>query len=298
MKILLTAPPGVGKSTVIDHVIKHFAGAKNGIVAREILDGNGARIGFTSVNQAGESRQFMFATTTPGPHSIGGLFDVDVAAVDSFVVPELRKGLAIAARLGSPESVHPTGTAQTPIASSLIYIDEIGRAQVRSESFVAILREIFSHPCNVLGSIVYDDEPWSLEFKNDPAVCLLEVTRGNRESLPDILLSAFRHQAEFAVLTASQKELVYKFLKKLLREEKFVSARKLFDNSLGYVTGGKIKQVDVNRFGVSGLTRDHIIVRDLSGRFSCDCDLANGSGLFAGAPAICSHEMSIQILNS
>jgi nucleoside-triphosphatase THEP1 len=295
MKILLTAPPGLGKSTVIDRVVTKFAGSKKGIVAREILDDKGIRTGFTSVNQTGASRQFMFATDTPNESSIGGLFDVDVAAIDDFVVAELREGLALAV---SRESSRSTGPAPSAIAGTLIYIDEIGRAQVRSARFLAMLREIFDSHCNVLGSIVYDDEPWSLEFKRGSSVCLVEITQKNRDAMPDILLAAFNHQDEFSLLSVSQQEVIYALFGKLLREEKFISARKLFDNALGYVTGGKVNQTSPGQFTVSGLTRHHKIARDSSGKFSCDCDLANGLGLFEGAPAVCSHEMSIKILES
>ena len=311
MKILLTAPPGVGKSTVIDRVVKKFPGTKTGIVAREILNEQGVRSGFTSVNQAGSSRQFMFATDKPTEKSIGGLFDVDVSAVDDFVVTELRRGLlgsepherskSTAAKPAKPATT-PTTAPATPapslIGTSLIYIDEIGRAQARSERFLAVLREIFHSHCNILGSIVYDDEPWSLEFKRDSNVCVVEISKNNRDAMPDILLSAFAHQHEFSQLSLPQQNVVYSLLKKLVREEKFVSARKLFDNALGYVTGAKVTEPRPGEFSVYGLTRDHKITRNSSGSFACDCDLANGVASFEGAPALCSHEMSINILES
>jgi nucleoside-triphosphatase THEP1 len=306
MKILLTAPPGLGKSTVIDRVVKKFPGTKTGIVAREILNERGIRSGFTSVNQAGSSRQFMFATDSPTEESIGGLFDVDVSAIDDFVVTELLRGLSGSEPRGnepaksSAPSKSPEFAAHLPPSTdgSLIYIDEIGRAQARSERFLAVLRDIFRSGCNVLGSIVYDDEPWSLEFKRDRHVCVVEISENNRDAMPDILLSAFGHQHEFSRLTVSQQDVVYGLFKTLVREEKFVSARKLFDNALGYVTGGKVTEERPDEFSVSGLTRDHKIARNSSGRFSCDCDLANGVGSFAGAAALCSHEMSIKILES
>jgi nucleoside-triphosphatase len=308
MKILLTAPPGVGKSTVIDRVVKKFPGTKTGIVAREILNEQGIRAGFTSVNQAGSSRQFMFANENPTEQSIGGLFDVDISAIDDFVVTELRRGLSesethersksAAAITAATSTTAPARPAPSPIGSSLIYVDEIGRAQARSERFMAVLREIFHSRCNILGSIVYDDEPWSLEFKRDGHVCVVEISKTNRDVMPDILLSAFAHQYEFSQLSLTRQNVVYSLLKKLVSEEKFVSARKLFDNTLGYVTGGKVTELRPGEFSVSGLTRDHKIIRNSSGSYTCDCDLANGVGSFAGHPALCSHEMSIKILES
>ncbi|HMX46466.1 MAG TPA: nucleoside-triphosphatase, partial [Candidatus Obscuribacter sp.] len=60
MKILLTASPGTGKSTIIDSVVQRFPGSKGGIVAREILNDSGERTGFTAVDQTGAARQFMY----------------------------------------------------------------------------------------------------------------------------------------------------------------------------------------------------------------------------------------------
>ncbi|HND67794.1 MAG TPA: nucleoside-triphosphatase, partial [Candidatus Obscuribacter sp.] len=77
MKILLTASPGTGKSTIIDTVVRRFPGSKGGIVAREILNESGERTGFTAVDQNGAARQFMYRTDSPDQASIGGLFNVD-----------------------------------------------------------------------------------------------------------------------------------------------------------------------------------------------------------------------------
>lgn len=169
MKVLLQAPPGTGKSTIIAAVVRKYPGATRGIVAREILDENGERTGFTSVNQVGVSRQFMFRTDTPGLVNVDGQFDVDIEAIDSFVVPEVRKALA----------EH----------DSLVYIDEIGRAQAKSKVFVKLIQEVFRSPQRLLASIVYEDEPWSLEFKHAPGVRLISVTTDNRDALPDELLA-------------------------------------------------------------------------------------------------------------
>src|SRR5579885_1555623 len=124
MKILLTAPPGMGKSTIREKVVRGFDGKHYGIVAREVLDESGKRIGFTSINPSGQSQQFMFYTESPSAESIGGQFDVDIKAIDDFVVPELKKGMTD--------------------SSALIFVDEIGRAQAKSPLFLQTLRQIFA----------------------------------------------------------------------------------------------------------------------------------------------------------
>ena len=276
MKILLTAPPATGKSTVIGKVVESFVGSKRGIVAREIKDESGQRLGFTAINEAGESRQFMFYTEHPNENSVGGQFDVDIQALDEFVVHELRAGLADRA--------------------GLLYVDEVGRAQAKSAAFLQVLRQIFADNCHVLASIVYEDEPWSLEFKRHPDVCILEVTPANRHALPDILLAAFAYSELLSALRPAQQAQVIAWLRELLAVNQVHSAKKLFANALGYLAGGKIQAGKTpGEYVVAGQTRDHRIVCDESGAYLCDCDLANGRGQFVGKAGICSHEMSIRL---
>ncbi|MDR3612631.1 MAG: nucleoside-triphosphatase [Candidatus Obscuribacterales bacterium] len=275
MKIFITAPPETGKSTVIAGVIERLRCPKRGILAREIRDESGQRVGFTSLNEAGDTKDFMSRTNSPTAESICE-FDVDVSAIDDFVVPELRDGLLL--------------------ADTFLYIDEVGRAQAKSSSFLDVLRQIANSPCSFLGSIVYDDEPWSREFKNHPEVCVLEVTARNRNALPEILLAAFSTRADFARLSPAQQSLCYMWLCDFVREAQFDSARKLFTNAIGYVLGEKVTEcVPGQKYEVKGKTSKHSITCDTRGSFGCDCDLSNGRGLFQNNPGPCSHVMAIKL---
>lgn len=275
MKILLTAPPATGKSTVIDAVVRQFKGSTRGIVAREVLDQNGKRQGFTSFNAACESRQFMFRAA-PG-HATVGDFSVDVTAIDDFVVPELRSALR---------------------EHGLVYVDEIGRAQARSQAFIDMLRELFASEINLLASIVYDDEPWSMEFKLDQTTTMLEVTVANRDTLPSILLAAFDNAHLFAQLSKEQQSTTCKLLQTLVANEHYVGARKLFDNALHYVTQKKVsprsEAVDAKTYEISGKTKHHVLTAHSDGTFQCDCDLSNARGEFKQAEP-CSHQLSVLI---
>lgn len=306
MKIFLTAPPQTGKSTVIESFIEQYQGGKRGILAREMLDENGSRIGFTSINCQGQSRQFMSRVSGNGLGTYRGKtgsalkdqhedniednredrfvgnFAVDVAAIDAFVVPEILQSL---------ESI-----------DTLVYLDEIGRAQANSTDFIKAVRLLLEAKNSTLASIVFKDDPWSMEFKNHPAVCLLEVSASNRNYLPAILLKAFDQATAFKQLRREQQLLVYAFLKQFLEAGHFYSAQKLFSNALGYVVANQIQLIkedtSISYYQVAGQSRSHQISfhRD-NNSFICDCDLANGRGDFAGAPQTCSHEMSIRIAN-
>jgi nucleoside-triphosphatase len=284
MKILLTAPPGVGKSTVMARVVEAYKNAAFGIVAREILNDENQRIGFTSINSQGQTEQFMFRESDPVKATIGGEYSVSVEAIDNFVVPELKKGLV------APVNV-------------LLYVDEIGRAQAQSVLFLETLRAVLDSPNNVLASIVYDDEPWSLEFKNRADIALLNVDVTNRSELPAILGCAYGASADFKRLSLRQQKRVYQYLKELVAGCKFDSATKIFTNALPYVLDGKIEEHQANQAGprtftIHGQTADHCLTYFFEeNRFECDCDLSNGRGAFYNKPSVCSHQMSVVLKN-
>lgn len=204
MKIFLTAPPNTGKSTVIEAVSEYFilkygANNVNGMIAREILN-KGERIGFICVDPSGCSEQFMFQSDVPFENIIGSNYTVSIDVLDNFIVPELKKSLNS--------------------NNLLTYIDEIGRAQIKSPAFIDVVREILSSSKNTLASIMYedisDDGSAIAEFKIHPSVCTLEVTVDNRCKLPKILIAAFENASLFKVLGFTQKKKTYELLRRYI----------------------------------------------------------------------------------
>jgi nucleoside-triphosphatase THEP1 len=281
LKILLTAPPATGKSTVITAVANKFEGNRYGIIAQEMLDETAKRIGFKSVDISGKSRQFMFRTETPTEESVGGEFDVDVRAIDEFVVPELQRGLN---------------------GDGLIIVDEIGRAQAKSAMFLDVLREIFASDCNILASIVYEDEPWSLEFKSNENAVKIEVTLLNRTNLPQVLLTALSNSAAVRSLTRAQQRCLANLFTQFIANGEFIAAQKLFDNALFYVVEKQLKLKSKSNgkcvYEIKGKTHTHQIIHHLNeDKFQCDCELSNGSGTYSGNRQTCSHEATVRLAN-
>ena len=169
MKILLTAPPRTGKSTVLKNVIEKYKGNTYGILALEVLDEYSKRVGFQFVNMQGESRVFMH--TSPqiiqSEVIVGNKYFIDIQTIENFAAAEIRKGLN---------------------QEGLIIIDEIGRAQSNSVEFLNVVRDLCDNNTNFIGTIVYDDEEWAREFKTHPNVTIVEVTLENREDLAEILI--------------------------------------------------------------------------------------------------------------
>lgn len=276
MKILLTGKPGIGKSTILEKVKYDFGGNKFGVISKEIRKDN-KRVGFEAINQTGEKRTFAHITDISSDYVIGDKYFVDLKTIDNFVVPELEKGV------NNPES--------------LVFIDEIGRMQAFSETFLKTVGKVLNSSSNVLATIVFDPEPWSIEFKENKNVVLVRVSEDNRDPLPGLLGTIFDHSSNFHRLSKSQQKLVTNLTRNYFEEEKFVQISKLFKNAIAYVIEKRIKEVKPNKFEVKGNTNTHKVQKQKNG-FKCDCDLFNGCGQYTNNHGECSHVQTVKLLET
>lgn len=289
MKLLLTGLPGVGKSTIIGNVRNSISDCM-GILAREQRL-SGERVGFTVENQQGQSKPFMRKVNEPSKDSIGipgHYYEVDVDVIDTFVVSELERSL-------------------DPSYSGLTYIDEIGRAQMKSARFVKVVEQLLLHPKkDILATIVYKDDSNSpsLKFKNYPHVYLLKITAENRDKISNILISAFKNANLFKKLTVGVQKNIYDLLINFVENKKYASAEKIFTNSLDYFINNRLvlveKENSVIRYMVYGKTKNHhVSYHKDSGSLNCDCDLTHGVGIYKGLlDEICSHKITVLLKNS
>lgn len=273
MKILLTAPPRTGKSTIIENFIQLYGGNKVGILAKQITDSNNERVGFKSINLKGDERVFMHIYDINSDIVIGNKYKVDVDVVDNFVVPEITQSVE-------------TGT--------VIIVDEIGKAQSSSSKFLQAVKDLLNSDKNVLFTILYEDEDWARGFKEHPEAIILEVTIENRDMLPEILVEVYSNLSYFEKLSKEQKDFVIEEFKQFLKNNELDRAKKLFKNAVPYYVLNKIKKIDDKSFLVEGNTNKHIVIVD-DNTFKCDCDLFNGKGKFTGKASTCSHIDSIRI---
>ncbi len=279
MKILLTAPARIGKTILIEAVAQNLSPRSFGIVSREVLNEAGGRIGFAAVNRESDSRLFMLRSDL-SLGKVAAPYNVYTSVIDTFMVPELERGL-------------------TRI-NSLLYIDEIGSAQMRSPKFLDVVRSSFNTQNDILASVIYEDAPESMEFKRREDVCLVEVTKENRNPLLPILTGAFQNSAYFKALMPQQQCKVYELLIRLLAQKEYISAEKLFTKALCSVARNKVQLVRHNgssaEYRVVGQEHNHTVNWQKGVRnFSCDCDLYKGLGKYKGHPQTCSHEISVLI---
>lgn len=278
MKILLTGVPGIGKSTIVDYVVKHTARRVYGTVGKEVLDEKKERVGFEAVALDSSHRTFAHLNEfVDSPFQIGP-FHVDVKAFDEFCVPELRKALSD--------------------DGSIVIIDEIGRMQAFSEIYMQTVRDLLNSQADVLATIVYDDEPWSREFKQHPEVIMITVTQDNRNELEKIVSAAIENAQYYNQLSEKQQSAVRAWFVDCVNAKKFIQAFKLMFNTLQYVATGAITHATENEYHVTGKTKPHVVRKNNNGTFMCDCDLFLGQGEFMGKSGECSHIFAARLLEA
>src|SRR5438876_9049192 len=158
--LLITGPPGIGKTTVLERVIACLPpAAATGFLTRE-LRARGMRQGFVIETLDGRSALLASVRFDAGPRV--GRYRVRLAALDAVAVP------ALAARPGV----------------RLVVVDEIGKMESLSPRFAAAVRAALDSPVPVLGTIARSGGALIAEVRRRPDVTLVDVTPENRDALP------------------------------------------------------------------------------------------------------------------
>jgi nucleoside-triphosphatase len=158
-RILLTGPPGVGKTTLARRVVELLPGKRLAGFFTEEVRGRGGRTGFRIVTLDGRTARLATIGGDGGPRV--GRYTVDVAALE-VVCDVLEAGAGIDA----------------------LVIDEIGKMECLSPAFVAAARRALSGTVAVLGTVALAGGGFIAEAKRTPGVEVVELSRENRDRLP------------------------------------------------------------------------------------------------------------------
>lgn len=161
--LLITGNPGAGKTTALRRVAAALAGRRLGGFYTEEIREAGERRGFRLVTFDGR-RAVMAHVDLPGPHRVGK-YRVDLAVLD---------GLA-ASTLGGDAEVY--------------LVDEIGKMECLSGGFVAAMRRRLDSPRTVIATVAQRGEGLIAEVKRRPGAVLWQVTRGDRDRMPERVLA-------------------------------------------------------------------------------------------------------------
>jgi nucleoside-triphosphatase len=157
--LLLTGDPGIGKTTLIRHVVESLGQPVGGFYTQEIRQGK-QRKGFEIVTLDGQ-RGLLAHVDIHGQRRISR-YGVNTTALEEVAIPTILKAV----------NDH-----------AIVIIDELGPMEFCSKIFCQTVLKILQGDSSVLGSIVKRHTPFSDRIKSLPEVMLVEVTRHNRDHL-------------------------------------------------------------------------------------------------------------------
>ena len=172
--LLITGPPGVGKTTVVQKIAASLAGWRlAGFYTEEIRDA-GRRRGFRAVTFDG-SVTTIAHERIGGPHRVGK-YGVDISAIDA---------LAAAALTATP-------------STDACLVDEIGKMECLSSVFVVAARRLLDGPTPFVATVGLRGGGFIAEVKRRSDVEVWKVTRANRDRVPQSAVARLRSVVESA----------------------------------------------------------------------------------------------------
>jgi len=166
--LLVTGVPGSGKTTVIRKVATALPDVRiTGFYTEEIRVNN-IRQGFELVTFHGQ--RFVMARVNYQSSYKVGRYGVDVAVIDKAAEKNLSENSD----------------------SDLYIIDEIGRMECFSTLFVRRMSSLLDSEKTVIATVALKGGGFIAEVKKRPGIELWEVTRKNRQGLPERIVNWIR----------------------------------------------------------------------------------------------------------
>jgi len=167
-KTLITGKPGVGKTTLVQKIIERMQSVNMAGFCTAEIRGMGSRLGFELQGLNGE-RRILAHVEIDSKHRVGK-YGVDTRGFEEFLA---------ALGLLNPDV-------------ELIVIDEIGKMELFSDRFRSLVRNALNSDKQVLASIPLKGNEFIREIKQRLDVHLLEVSHGNRDRLPEVIMEGLK----------------------------------------------------------------------------------------------------------
>jgi nucleoside-triphosphatase len=161
--IFLTGAPSSGKTTAIKKIASALAGRAKGFYTEEERI-EGKRIGFLLKTLDGKTG-YLAHENIESEFSIRR-FGVSISNIETVAVPAIE-----------------------PLPDIIIILDEIGKMECFSRLFCEAAARALDSANTVIGTITLGGGPFIEAIKRRPDMEIIEVTKENREMLPEIVLS-------------------------------------------------------------------------------------------------------------
>jgi nucleoside-triphosphatase len=162
--VLLTGPPGCGKTTVIRQVVDRLGELRlAGFYTQEIRQ-QGQRVGFEAIGLDGQATRLAHADFRSSHHV--GRYGVDVGGFEAILREEL---------------VRPADSVD------IFVIDEIGKMECLSRVFAEIVTRVLDSPVPVLATIAAKGGGGIAAVRCRPDVEVITVSTSNRDRLAEEL---------------------------------------------------------------------------------------------------------------
>ena len=164
-KTLITGKPGLGKTTLVQKVIKGLRSVNTAGFCTAEIRGMGSRLGFELQGLNGVRRTLAHVEFS-SRHRVGK-YGVDTNGFEEF--------------LAELDLLNP--------GVELIVIDEIGKMELFSNVFRSLVRDVLNSDKQVLATIPLKGNKFIRDIKQRPDIHLFEVAYGNRDLLPKAILA-------------------------------------------------------------------------------------------------------------
>ncbi len=165
--ILVTGPPGSGKSTLIEKAINQIQAPVTGFFTREIRQ-SGTRVGFSIATLDGKigvlAHRKIKSRFRVGPYGVN-LQDLDQIAVPSML---------------------PSGPGE------IVVVDEIAQMECFSLPFKKALMHVLDSHHQLIGSIAIKGDNFIQNIKKRSDVLIIAVSESSRDSALELLLEKIR----------------------------------------------------------------------------------------------------------